>query len=498
MTRKALAFLTGISLSSRRTVAPRSDAAFASASGSRADSALSSIGSTANNSMSNVFANPSTVLVVAGATLEGQGAATNSGSTQPPQSSNGLRPHGYYNSSGLSNITVPYHATDVMDTNDAYQVSEVSDSVDAARSLSFAVQPYRVALPGFLSTTIPYATARESFHDVHRRGSRHGDPPSLVALGANRSQFFRHANTMPNLLSSQTGDESAVSHSNAGAFSQFGKMLLLPVHSSAYPAQFMAEGTPLTSTVANVGRRSRTRGHSYADTLSSALKDFIPVPYTSDVFDSPESIRSTSFVAPPHRIALPGFLSTIVPYVSPRDAKDTMNELFRRRCSELGITMNPAMTYSKIRKLRLELFTLCKHLDIEIATLATAFIYLDLCLIRAAITKSNRKVMALACLAIAIKFADPRFRDRTLYKTLLDEADERMGVKRKTVLDAEWVVFADVLKFELSIATIHAESMFRKIFADGYWGLQIGEYFAQRPGYRPATQKKVSLDIQIS
>ena len=97
----------------------------------------------------------------------------------------------------------------------------------------------------------------------------------------------------------------------------------------------------------------------------------------------------------------------MIQYTRPSDLKRELNEHFRNRHP----TIDPAITLSKIRKVKSELLAISEELDLEISTAALAYAYFEKLVMKGTwrgkengslstdsapspVTKENRKLMA--------------------------------------------------------------------------------------------------------
>ena len=64
------------------------------------------------------------------------------------------------------------------------------------------------------------------------------------------------------------------------------------------------------------------------------------------------------------------------------------------------------LTLSKLRSLKRELFQIGVKCQLEIATIATAYVYFEKIVLKRIVNKQNRKVVAANCLVIAAKLHD--------------------------------------------------------------------------------------------
>ncbi|KAG1150764.1 hypothetical protein G6F37_006246 [Rhizopus arrhizus] len=125
------------------------------------------------------------------------------------------------------------------------------------------------------------------------------------------------------------------------------------------------------------------------------------------------------------------------------DIKREINEQFRLRHPEL----RAEITLSKIRAIKLHLLEIGKQLDLEISSVAHAFVYFEKLVIKNVVTKKNRKLIAACCLFLATKMNEAK---GTWFQPLLEATDDELGVDSKEIHQHEFAVFAD-LQFNLYV-----------------------------------------------
>ncbi|KAG1147623.1 hypothetical protein G6F37_003915 [Rhizopus arrhizus] len=152
----------------------------------------------------------------------------------------------------------------------------------------------------------------------------------------------------------------------------------------------------------------------------------------------------------------PGSLGTMVNGMRPSDMKREMNEQFRLNHPEL----RAEMTLSKIRAIKLHLLEIGKQLDLEISSVAHAFVYFEKLVIKNVVTKKNRKLIAACCLFLASKVNEAK---GTWFQPLLEAMDDELDVDIKEIHEHEFAVFAD-LEFNLYVAKKEFMPHFERIF----------------------------------
>ncbi|KMS64714.1 hypothetical protein BVRB_017430, partial [Beta vulgaris subsp. vulgaris] len=102
--------------------------------------------------------------------------------------------------------------------------------------------------------------------------------------------------------------------------------------------------------------------------------------------------------------------------------------------------LHPSMSLSKIRSVKNKMLAVIRELDMEISTAAIACAYFEMLLIKGAIKKEIRNVLAAVCLLLASKF-NAGAGDQV---ELLDSACDIFRVRRQNVLDLELYGFVQL------------------------------------------------------
>lgn len=158
------------------------------------------------------------------------------------------------------------------------------------------------------------------------------------------------------------------------------------------------------------------QGRSYAHLLQPQTTGANSSLNTDDTDDQPETynpffLDDPNIKSGRHRVVLnlPGYISSIISYTRHSELKDELNERFRARHEWI----DPTMSLSKIRKLKRLMLHIGQELDLELSTVALAYIYFERLCVRNVVNKANRRVMAGCSLLLAFKYNEhqPRLRD---------------------------------------------------------------------------------------
>ncbi len=188
----------------------------------------------------------------------------------------------------------------------------------------------------------------------------------------------------------------------------------------------------------------RRKAESYAHVLLpsgylEANSDFHQV-YDPFFVDDPDLKMSK------HRtvITLPGFMGSILQYSRPVDIKKELNEHFRTTHPNV----DSSLTLSQIRKIKTKLLEVGQAANLELASVATAYVYFEKLALKGVVSKFNRRLVAAACLLLASKVTDTK---GTEMRPLLEHLDNILETSSKDVLAQEFNTYA-ALEFSLFVS----------------------------------------------
>ncbi|CEP10152.1 hypothetical protein [Parasitella parasitica] len=152
-----------------------------------------------------------------------------------------------------------------------------------------------------------------------------------------------------------------------------------------------------------------------------------------------------------------GGISTAVnTTMKPSELKREMNEQFRMNHPEIS----SEITLSKIRAIKLHLLEIGKQVDLEVSSVAHAYVFFEKLVIKNIVTKKNRKLIAACCLFLATKVNEAK---GTWFGPLLDAMDDELDVDAEEIHEHEFAVFAD-LEFNLYVPRREFMPHFERIF----------------------------------
>jgi hypothetical protein len=171
-------------------------------------------------------------------------------------------------------------------------------------------------------------------------------------------------------------------------------------------------------------------------------------------------------------VALVGYYSSLTHYV-PQSVLE--HELNRHFLSKHGKHLEPSITLTKIRSIKSQLIQVALECRLELGSVALAFVYFEKLILARIVNKSNRKVIAAACLLLAVKAHDLKSID---FAQLVRSMSRLLNILPGSVTRSEFPVFAS-LHFELHLSQDDYVPHLERILIDlPYSNLQ--EYLGER------------------
>jgi hypothetical protein len=131
-----------------------------------------------------------------------------------------------------------------------------------------------------------------------------------------------------------------------------------------------------------------------------------------------------------------------LPLYKSSDAKVELNALFFKNHPEIDDT---SIKLSHIRSVKTKLLDVALEMQIDLSTVALAYVYFEKLFMRKALVRANRKMVAGACLLLATKINDNK---EVKLPALLNSLERWLQIPVSDVLKAEFWVFCS-LEFNL-------------------------------------------------
>eukprot|EP00397_Hematodinium_sp_SG-2012_P023075 GEMP01023953.1.p1 GENE.GEMP01023953.1~~GEMP01023953.1.p1 ORF type:complete len:616 (+),score=115.02 GEMP01023953.1:58-1848(+) len=189
-------------------------------------------------------------------------------------------------------------------------------------------------------------------------------------------------------------------------------------------------------------KKQKSPGSSFATFLTQKETTHIPL-----VLDHLRAINTRKITM----LSLESYTVSIIPFMRPKRLKEELNDYFAKKHPWL----HKSLTLSKLRNLKRDLLNISnqgKFPDLDISTIAYAWVYFERLVLQKLVHKGNRKLMAGVCLVLAFKF-NQSFRDGKQFRkfaTCIREMDRKDRLNISDIREAEFKVFA-LLRFELHL-----------------------------------------------
>jgi hypothetical protein len=223
----------------------------------------------------------------------------------------------------------------------------------------------------------------------------------------------------------------------------------------------------------NIQIRKKT-SESYAKLLfpSHSLERKPPDNYHITVLDDPTLITGKHKTI----IALPYFMSSIIQYSRPSDLKRELNEQFR----QLHPDLDPSLTLTQIRKVKKDIYLAAQEMNLELSSVAKAYVYFERLILKNEVNKYNRKLIGATCLFLATKVNDPK---EVSYANLLRILNKIMGVSPKEIRENEFNVFV-ALEFVLYVPLWDIRPHFERLVTSSEFPkVDMSEYIGDKMFY---------------
>lgn len=171
-------------------------------------------------------------------------------------------------------------------------------------------------------------------------------------------------------------------------------------------------------------------------------------------------------------VALAGYYASLSHYVPAEQLKEELNSQFRLKHAH---HIHPSMTLTKLRSLKGHLIDVALECDVELASVALAFVYLEKLMLARLVHRLNRKVISGCCLLLAVKAHDLK---DVHYGMLMEVLGKRLGVTKGTLVRMEFPVLA-ALRFDLHLPQSEFVPHLERILVDLPFS-NVHEYLGER------------------
>eukprot|EP01038_Epipyxis_sp_PR26KG_P012988 gene12988-17416_t len=209
--------------------------------------------------------------------------------------------------------------------------------------------------------------------------------------------------------------------------------------------------------------------------------------FDPNALDDPELIHGSNKYVLQRAASTGPIISSIILFANEKELKASLNEEFRERHPHLP----PSLTLSRIRKLKKRILLFCLSIEIELSTVAIAFINFERLCLKCLVTKANRRLAMAVSIVLAYKFNENSTTTENsltdyhkILASLFQYFDTEWDLDKKQVFDAEFGAFVH-LGFSLHIPYQHIHSVYSRLLkmanqtGKQYLGDEMNEMYRQ-------------------